>query len=102
MEDELHEHASSAVLSAWEMPTIVCEAVRYIRTPDQAPNAREQASIVNGADAFANFMLNPENMSEEDLQSHPIMEELNLYHDEISKLIEQKDSVQGSLEVMSS
>lgn len=93
---------SKSVISAWKMPTLVIEAIKFHQDYEDAPTAATQAAQVFAASKFASIMLDPEFMSKEELLSLPVLSTLNLYQDEIENLLEQTDTVKGRLEGLSS
>lgn len=101
MEDGLHLVIGSHVLKKWEMPLIICESHKYFDNYRDAPHAMEQTAIVNAAASFAQHMLAPDTLTLETLQNIEVLEDLNLYPDEVQELLDQSDNIRSSIEAMS-
>ncbi len=90
------------VCKEWDMPLLVQETIEYLETYDDAPNAREQAAMVNGASCFSTLTLNNSELNEEQLRELPIIEDLNLYQDEVDELLEKLDTLKATVEAIGS
>lgn len=89
-----------AVVEKWEMPKVVCEVIRNIDNQDLSGSVVEQAASVHCGAKFATHMLHPENLSRDDLCAHPVLSDINLYNDEVNKLLEKQDAIKGTMESM--
>lgn len=101
LEEALNIEVGSCVLHRWEMPIIICEALQYLNDYNAAPHAVEQTMIVNASALFASHMLDEEALTREDLIAKDVLGDLNLYQDEIEKLLEKRDDIVSSMEAMS-
>ena len=101
LEKQFSQPLAEQVVKTWKMPTLVIESISYFSDYDNAPTAIDQAALVNAGIEFATHMLLPEVMDKESLLVLPVMTTLNLYQDEIEKLLSQSDAVSGRLEGLS-
>lgn len=101
LEDILNIEVGSCVLKSWEMPIIICEALQHLNDYHAAPHAVEQTMIVNASAQFATHMLDSEQLSRDDLIAQEVLADLNLYQDEVEKLLEKRDDIVSSMEAMS-
>lgn len=102
LENIYAQKVSKAVVTTWKMPILVIEAVNFFDDYDNAPTAVNQAALVNAGAQYATNMLDPEVLDKETLLGLPVMGTLNLYQDEVEKLLSHAEGVQGQLEGLSS
>ncbi len=101
--EKIYGHqASQAVITSWEMPLLVIESVTYYKDYNNAPTTINQAAFVYGGAVLANHMLNPDQLSQEELTSSPVFATLNLYQDEIETLLNQTGNIKERLEGLQS
>jgi hypothetical protein len=81
---------------------MVIEAVNFYDDYDNAPTAATQAALVNAGAQFATHMLTPEIIDKNTLLTIPVLNTLNLYQDEVEKILQQTENVKGRLEGLSS
>lgn len=101
LENTFCQAVTESVLTSWNMPTMVVEAACLYADYESAPTAREQAAIVNAGAQFAIHMLNEDVLDRDTLLAMPVLATLNLYQDEIEKLLEQTEIIKGRLEGLS-
>lgn len=101
LESRFSKKVTETVVTTWKMPTLVIEAICYYTDYNNAPTAVNQAALVNAGAEYATHMLLPEIVDKETLLALPVMVTLNLYQDEIEKLLSQSDIVSGRLEGLS-
>ncbi len=101
LEESLNIEVGNCVLQSWGMPVIICEALLHLNDYHAAPHAVEQTMIVNASAQFATHMLDDEQLSRDDLIAREVLADLNLYQDEVEKLLEKRDDIVSSMEAMS-
>lgn len=101
LECKYAKQVSDTVINSWKMPVLVIEAVNYYDDYDNSPTAVTQAALVNAGAQFATHMLTPEHLDIETLLTIPVLGTLNLYQDEVEKILEQTDNIKGRLEGLS-
>lgn len=101
LESQFAQKVTETVITTWKMPTLVIEAICYYADYNNAPTAVNQAALVNAGAECATHMLSPETVNKERLLTLPAMVTLNLYQDEIEKLLNQSDVISGRLEGLS-
>lgn len=110
LEDTFQRPIGIRVIELWKMPSSVQSAVKYFDNYSAAhPSQNQTLSIVAGS-LFARHFTNAseENqeseegniLSRDDLFNHPVFSALNLYPDELEKLIEKIDNIRAAMEAM--
>ncbi|PHS68571.1 MAG: hypothetical protein COB23_09410 [Methylophaga sp.] len=102
LEDTFCQMATESVITSWKMPSMVVEAACCYVDYENAPTAQTQAATVNAGVQFAIHMLNPEVLDREAFIVMPALAKLNLYQEDVEKLLTQMDIVKGRLEGLSS
>lgn len=101
--ENLYSHrVSEAVVNLWKMPRLVIEAVSTYTDYNNALTSNVQAAQVTIGARFATYMLTPELLDKETLFVLPDLSTLNLYQDEVDKLLSQTDAIKARLEGLSS
>jgi HD-like signal output (HDOD) protein len=102
LEKKYCKQVADTVIQSWKMPTLVIEAVNYYDDFNSAPTSVNQAALVNAGTKFATHMIFPDDLDKDMLYTVPVLTTLNLYQDEVDKLLEKTDAVKGRLEGLSS
>jgi len=104
LEERFHVAFGAVIVQKWGMPIIVQESVQFYQQYQQANSTSEQAMVVNGASKLARGMQTPDGAElENDLEQiteDQVFADLNLYEDDLARLIELKDRVKASMEAM--
>ncbi len=98
--NEFGNRITGQVLSQWKMPSIVRESAAYLNNHTAAPTAKEVAATVIAAAAMANAMLNEHENAVENLLQLEVLEELNLYNDEVHTLWQKAALIKSTMEAM--
>ena len=85
----------------WELPNSVIECIEFHKEYDSAPQAIQEAMICSAANQLATLLLASETINLESLMESEVMEKLNLYEDDLQKLLDKRDSIQQLVEAMS-
>lgn len=89
--------AGERLVSAWSLPETVAAAIVYHREPRAAPVHRDLALVAAAAGAIASrLLLGGDAIG--DVSALPIFEELNLYPDDVLRILESRDRVSAYLE----
>jgi len=102
LENTYCQQVSQAVVNKWQMPTLVIEAVTSYTDHRSSLAVENHAAQIIAGSKFATNMLDPESFNKEVLLALPVFETLNLYQDEVEKLLEKTDVVTARLEGLSS
>lgn len=102
LENTYCQQVSQAVVNKWQMPTLVIEAVTSYTDHRSSLAVENHAAQIIAGSKFATNMLDPESFNKEVLLALPVFETLNLYQDEVEKLLEKTDAVTARLEGLSS
>jgi len=89
------------VAKEWELPKIVSEAISYYKNFDQSPSQPELAATIAFGSELASLMLCPDDTDKEKLLSSPSLEFINLYPDEIHKLLEKEETIKANMDTLS-
>lgn len=100
LEEQYHTQVGIAVAERWQMPQIVCEAIEFFHDYSAAPQARDQTTMVHGGAAFASHMLTPDLLPASALSQLPVLADLNLYSDEVNRLLAKMDDIKSTMEAM--
>ncbi|MDF0668829.1 MAG: HDOD domain-containing protein [Nitrospira sp.] len=88
-----HTHVGVLIADKWSLPKQVAEAIQYYRDYEHTTTFRQECMLTFIADRLASHLLTPEEMPEESLRDHPVFAELNLYPQDVDKLLMTKDQV---------
>jgi HD-like signal output (HDOD) protein len=95
-----HTRFGSVIVEKWEMPIIVQESVRHYQEYEQAKSHRDQAMVIHGAAQLAAASLWPDSFPMQVVLQDAVFADLNLYEDEIEKLLGQAEKVTAGMEAM--
>lgn len=88
-----HTRVGILIADKWSLPKQVAETIQYYRDYEHATAFRQECMLTFVADRLASHLLTPEEMPEDSLRDHPVFAELNLYPQDIDKLLTIKDHV---------
>ena len=88
-----HTRVGILIGEKWSLPKQVAEAIQYYGDYEHATAFRQECMITFVADRLASHLLTPEEMSEDSLRDHPVFAELNLYPQDVDKLLTTKEQV---------
>jgi len=91
--DGYHSRVGALIAEKWSLPKQVAAAIQYCEDYDHADSFRQECLLTCAADKLASHLLVPEDMPEETLRAHPVFGELNLYPNDIDRLMTAKDHV---------
>ncbi len=94
----LHSHVGADLISRWSLPVRLVETVRFHHEPHRATTAAQTAMMTALADDLAHFLFGPKVVTIEALQSHPILDPLNIYPDEFDALLAKQDEIKQIVE----
>ncbi|MFT5084076.1 MAG: HD-like signal output (HDOD) protein [Lentisphaeria bacterium] len=107
IENQFQREIGIRVVEKWQMPKTVCNVVRYF--DDYGHSHASQAltmSVAAGALIAGHFMCEDGDESHcitlPDLYAQPVLADLNLYQDDIQRVLERHSVVKDTLEIMSS
>ncbi|MDH4192818.1 MAG: HDOD domain-containing protein [Nitrospirota bacterium] len=97
---EWHIPAGAKLAEAWKLPEPVQEAIRLYsdETFDQATSPTKGAMITCLADHLASWLVDPSSHDEERLRVLPVVQALNFYPDDMTVLLEQRETIQQHVE----
>jgi HD-like signal output (HDOD) protein len=97
---EWHIPAGAKLAEAWKLPEPVQEAIRLYsdQTFHQAISPTKGAMITCLADHLASWLLNPSSHDEERLRALPVVQALNFYPEDMTALLDQRETIQHRVE----
>ncbi len=102
LESKYWHQVSKAVVHSWKMPILVIEAVSFYADYNNTTSGGNQAALVNAGAQFSKHMLSPETLDKDSLFSLPVMTTLNLYQDELEKILDKSETITARLNGLSS
>ncbi len=88
-----HTEVGAMIADKWGLPKQVAVAIQYYGDYDHATEFRQECLLTCVADRLASHLLTPDEMPEDTLRDHSVFAELNLYPQDIDKLLLTKDQV---------
>jgi len=88
-----HTQVGVLIADKWSLPKQVAEAIQYYGDYEHTTAFRQECMLTLLADRLASHLLTPEEMPEDNFRDHPVFAELNLYPQDIDKLLMTKDQV---------
>lgn len=85
----------------WQLPEPITESIIFFNYYEDAPNYPSEARITNAANLFATHMLERERLPEESLRAARVIQDLNLYPDDVQSLLDRLKSVEEIVTEMS-
>jgi putative nucleotidyltransferase with HDIG domain len=99
--DEFHPRVGAALVLKWSLPARIGETILYHHDPSAAPQAAQTAMLTNFADDLAHFAIGPRVVTEAQLRTHPMLKPLNLYQNELDKLLAQREKIAEAVAALS-
>ena len=88
-----HTEVGSMIADKWGLPKQVAVAIQYYGDYDHATEFRQECLLTCVANRLASHLLTPDEMPEDTLRDHSVFAELNLYPQDIDRLLLTKDQV---------
>ena len=88
-----HTRVGVLIAEKWSLPKQVAEAIQYYEDYEHTTAFRQECMLTFVADRLASHLLTPEEMPEDSFRDHSVFAELNLYPQDIDKLLLTKDQV---------
>jgi len=98
--EEFHVMAGSKLAAAWQLPGPVQETIRYYQDDQyhQATSPTKGAMITCLAHHLASVMLGDSSHDENSLLTLPVVQDLNFYPEDMTALLELRETVKASVE----
>lgn len=84
----------------WDLPNTVVESIEYHQDYTQAPRALQEAMTSNAANQLATMLLTGEPLQTENIMQDEVMEQLNLYEEDIQQFVDKRESILQVVEAM--
>jgi HD-like signal output (HDOD) protein len=81
------------VAEAWSLPGAVAAAIAHHQQPGEAGAFQHEAMTTRMSSLLANWSLDPEALSEGQLREDPVIEQLNLYPEDLDQLVGKQAAV---------
>lgn len=95
-----HSRVGSLIAAEWALPSQVAEAIAHYLVYAQAPTHRHEAMMTCLADRLATYLLVPGSFDNTTLRDHHVFADLNLYPDDVDKLLSLTDKVLSLVDSM--
>lgn len=82
-----HARVGSALVAKWSLPASLADAILFHHSPEGAPSDKKNSMMASLADELAHQTLDTEPRDEASLRSHRALEVLNLYPEDLDKLL---------------
>jgi HD-like signal output (HDOD) protein len=92
---------AQAVANEWELPGIVAEAISFCKNFSDAPSESELAATIAFGSQLADLMLYPDSTDKDSVLNSTALDLINLYPDEVNKLIEKESDIQTGMDTLS-
>jgi HD-like signal output (HDOD) protein len=98
--DEFHVMAGTKLAAAWQLPDPVQETIRYYQDDQyhHATSPTKGAMITSLAHHLASVMLGDSSHDENSLLTLPVVQDLNFYPEDMTALLELRDTIKPSVE----
>ncbi len=96
---EFHIPVGVMIADKWSLPAQVREAITYYADYSHAPTSKP-ALITALASRLATHLMDPTATDEESVRNHPVVRDLNLYPEDVAKLLEQGSTILDTAESM--
>ncbi|HEC74079.1 MAG TPA: HDOD domain-containing protein [Methylophaga aminisulfidivorans] len=97
IEDHFYLAVTTMVVTRWEMPTLVVEALQSLKNMSIGEPGVKVSAIVSLASHFATAMLTSTSLDIDDFTKLPSVQMLNLYQDDMTQLLTLNDQVEERL-----
>jgi HD-like signal output (HDOD) protein len=81
------------LVTSWELPARVAEVIRHQQTPLDSAQCRDSAAVLNLSIDLAGRLLSEEPMSDQNIDSHPMLSVLNLYPEQLKLVLGKRDEI---------
>ena len=95
--EQLQHSVAIALLKYWTLPSIIVEAVEFFNNYQQAPKYQELAATVTAA-AFMAELCQNQQLNAQTLSSCSALADINLYQDEVEKLLTHHQHITAAME----
>ena len=100
LQGELHEQVGDAMIRGWKLPARMAETIRFHHRPEAAPEQSASAALINFADDLAHLLIGPRAVEEAAVKAHPMLPRLNVYPDELDKLLARRPEITRTIEAI--
>lgn len=97
---EQHAAVGRQLVERWHLSPRLAETILHHHDPDSAPNCAQPARMTRLADDLSHLTVHSAPMSEEHVRRHPLNAALNLYPDEMDRLLAQRPQILSNVETL--
>jgi putative nucleotidyltransferase with HDIG domain len=98
--DDLHAPVGALLAQRWGMATWMSAAIRRHHDPQEPGEHEEEARMTCLADLLAHWALAEGTTDRDFAADHPVLELLNLYPDDVARLLRQREKVLDTVEAL--
>lgn len=96
--EDFHCRVGATLVKSWKLPARTSETILHHHDPESAPTAAQTAMVTRLASDLAHRAIGPKKLGEEQLRAHPLCVPLNLYPEEMDRLLAMGDKVKAAAE----
>jgi HD-like signal output (HDOD) protein len=90
---EHHAPVGSALVAKWSLPAALADTIRFHHMPGEAPSDPKGPMMASLSDELSHHVLDGEARDEAALRSHRALDVLNLYPDDVDKLLAMRERI---------
>jgi putative nucleotidyltransferase with HDIG domain len=90
---EHHATVGSALVAKWSLPQSLADTIRFHHTPAEASSDPKGPMMASLADELSHYVLDSEPGDEAALRSHRALDVLNLYPEDVDKLLAMRERI---------
>jgi HD-like signal output (HDOD) protein len=91
--DEHRVPLAAQLITAWDLPERVAEAVRFQQSPQDSAQCTQQAASLCLAIELAKQLLNPNNSDSQKIADHPMVAILSLYPEQLTGILRHRETI---------
>ncbi len=99
--DYFHAMLGSEMVKSWSLPERLSETIAFHHHPLQAPTSSQTACVARLASDLAHLLVGPRTFTEEQIRAHAMLTPLNLYEEDVDRLIARKEEIMKLVEIVS-
>jgi HD-like signal output (HDOD) protein len=84
----------------WHLPQSVLHTIQGVDSEAEITDSKDIVETVRAAREFANITMGDRNYADADLATNPLIIDVNLYAEDVDKLLAKTDSIHGTIEAL--
>lgn len=96
--EQFHCRVGAMLVKSWKLPARTSETILHHHDPENAPTTAQTAMLTRLGSDLAHRAVGPQKIVEEQLRQHPLCVPLNLYPEEMDRLLAMSERVKAAAE----